>query len=245
MRLFELLAPGKTESVLDLGCGPGHLTRKIRDWTTGAVFGVDPSEAMIAKARRNCQHLAVTFLTARAETFETSQVFDVIFCNSTFQWFSDPSRALANCHRVLRPGGRIGIQAPACSAYCPNFIEAANALANDSRTQSVFSHFHAPWYFLETAADYTHLFNACGFSTKFSQIETLSEGCSPEKAMVVFDSGAAAGYLNPACYDAHWPSSYEETARAVIKASFQAQAAATGKVPMTFHRIYLVAEKTA
>jgi trans-aconitate methyltransferase len=243
VRLFELLALGQAESVLDLGCGPGHLTRKIRDWTMGVVFGVDPSEAMIGKARRNCQRLPVTFLTANAEDFETSQVFDAIFCNSAFQWFTDPSRALANCHRVLKPGGRMGIQAPASSSYCPNFVEAANALASDPRTRAVFAHFRSPWFFLETEADYARLFEACGFQVRQCQMETINEACFPDKLMILFDSGAAAGYLNPAYYATHWPDSYEETARAVIKESFQTQASQTGKVPVTFHRIYLVAEK--
>jgi trans-aconitate methyltransferase len=245
IKLFELLALGKGENVLDLGCGPGHLTRKIRDWTTGVVFGVDPSETMIAKARRNCQKLAVTFLTAQAETFETTQTFDAIFCNSAFQWFNDPAKALANCHRVLRPGGRIGIQSPAGVAYCPNFLTAADALANDPRTRAVFAHFQAPWFFLESAAEYARLFEASGFVVNHSQIETITESFFPDKVMMMFDSGAAAAYLNPVYYKTHVPASFDETARAVIKASFQAQAQPTGKVPVTFHRIYLVAEKKA
>ena len=118
-KLFDLLAIRRNDSVMDLGCGPGHLTRKIRDLATGTVYGIDPSETMIGKARRNCQALAVTFLTTDAESFDTPQTFDAIFCNSSFHWFHDPARALANCCRVLRPGGRIAIQAPARANYCP------------------------------------------------------------------------------------------------------------------------------
>jgi len=242
-KLWDLLAIDKSESVLDLGCGPGHLTRKIRDWTSGTVFGVDPAEGMIAKARRNCQRLPVTFVVADAETMEITQQFDVIFCNSTFQWFVDPNRALTNCCRLLRPGGRMGIQAPARSDYCPNFIEASKALASDPRTAEIFSQFKLPWFFLDTAEDYGRLFESNGMVPRYCQIETISEPCSPEKVLSMFSSGAANGYLNPAYYSVDLPSDYEEVAREIVKASFQAQADVSGRVQLTFHRIYLVAEK--
>lgn len=243
-RLFELLAIRRNDSVLDLGCGPGHLTRKIRDLTTGTVWGIDPSEAMIAKARRNCQALAVTFMVATAESFETSQTFDAIFCNSAFQWFQDPSVALANCARVLRPGGRIAIQAPARTNYCPNFVLATEALASDPRTRQAFAKFRPPWFFLETADEYAELVKSAGLTPKHCEIEEVNELCLPDKVMAIFESGAAAGYLSAEYYDAEVDFEYFDAARRIFRASFQAQANQNGKVPLTFSRIYLVAEKS-
>ncbi len=243
-KLFELLAIKRTDSVLDLGCGPGHLTRRIRDLTSGVVFGLDPSAAMIAKARRNCQTLAVTFLTTEAESFETPQQFDVIFCNSSFQWLRDPVRALNSCNRVLRPGGRIGIQAPARANYCPNFTLATQALLADPRTREVFAHFVSPWFFLETPDDYARLFETAGMPPEYCQIEEINELCAPDKVMLIFESGAAAGYLNPASYKVAPPPNYFELARHVIKSSFQTQATENGKVPLQFSRVYLLAQKS-
>lgn len=242
-KLFELLSIRRSDDVLDLGCGPGHLTRRIRDLTTGIVFGVDPCETMIAKARRNCQFLAVTFLTAEAENFETSQQFDVIFCNSAFQWLHDPLKALNNCNRVLRPGGRIGIQAPARANYCPNFILATQALAADPRTRDIFANFVSPWFFLETPDDYARIFESAGLPPEYCKIEEVNELCAPDKAMVIFESGAAGGYLNPACYKVAPPPGYIELARQIIKSAFQAQATENGKVPLQFSRVYLCAKK--
>lgn len=40
--LLELLRITENDDVLDLGCGTGTLTRKIREITRGRVVGVDP-----------------------------------------------------------------------------------------------------------------------------------------------------------------------------------------------------------
>ncbi len=242
-KLFDLLAIRRNDSVMDLGCGPGHLTRKIRDLATGTVYGIDPSEAMIAKARRNCQALAVTFLTTDAESFDTPQTFDAIFCNSSFHWFHDPARALANCCRVLRPGGRIAIQAPARANYCPNFTKATEALLADPRTRHAFSQFRPPWFFLETADEYARLAQSAGLTPRQCNIEESNELCLPDKVMAVFESGAAAGYLSSEYYETKVDSEYFDAARRIIRASFQAQANENGNVPLTFSRIYMLAEK--
>lgn len=59
-----------------------------------------------------------------AEDMDYEESFDVIFCNSTFQWFKDPEKAIKNCNRALRKNGRISIQTPAKKIYCSNFVEA-------------------------------------------------------------------------------------------------------------------------
>ncbi len=48
--LLNLLKIGNTDDVLDLGCGVGSLTRKIKEITNGKVVGIDPSEGMIKEA---------------------------------------------------------------------------------------------------------------------------------------------------------------------------------------------------
>jgi len=48
--LLKLLRIGDNDDVLDLGCGIGHLTKKIRSLTNEKVVGVDPSEGMIKEA---------------------------------------------------------------------------------------------------------------------------------------------------------------------------------------------------
>ncbi len=50
-KLMGLLDLRGNESVLDVGCGPGHITALLAGTTTGKVLGTDVSEAMIEEAR--------------------------------------------------------------------------------------------------------------------------------------------------------------------------------------------------
>jgi len=126
-KLLKLLNIGEFEDVLDLGCGTGKLTAEIRKLTKGRVVGVDVSEGMIEEARKNASD--VEFIVKAAEEIDFKEEFDVIFCNSAFQWFN-PHKALERCFKALKPGGRIGVQAPAKKNYCPNFIKAIKEVKN-------------------------------------------------------------------------------------------------------------------
>jgi cyclopropane fatty-acyl-phospholipid synthase-like methyltransferase len=46
-KLTGLLGLRGSESVLDVGCGPGHITAMLAGMSTGKVLGTDVSEAMI------------------------------------------------------------------------------------------------------------------------------------------------------------------------------------------------------
>jgi len=177
------------------------------------------------------------------EDLDERACYDAIFCNSVLQWLTDPPRALANCHRALRPGGRMAAQAPARRNYCPNFTRAVAGLAEDESTRAGWSRFRSPWFFLETAQEYADLFEAAGFEVLDAEIREVTDRCSPEKAMEVFDSGAAAGYLNPACYEGGVGDDYLARARAVVAERLGAQADTEGLIDVTFHRVYVLARK--
>ncbi len=107
--LFDLLDIQANDNVLDLGCGTGHITKIIRDKTEGKVIGVDPSEGMIEKAKEKYSNLGIVFRNCSAEELDYQHEFDVIFCNSAFQWFKDHRRALRACHNALKQSGKIAI----------------------------------------------------------------------------------------------------------------------------------------
>lgn len=159
------------DDVLDLGCGSGHLTIKIRSLTNGRVVGIDPSEGMIKEAVEKSKGLDIVYEIKSAEDMDYKESFDVIFCNSAFQWFKDPEKAIKNCYRALRKDGRIGIQAPAKKIYCPNFLEAIKVVKRDNRTKEVFAHFKEPWFFLETAEEYKSLFEKYGLKSCFQKLK--------------------------------------------------------------------------
>jgi len=59
----------------------------------------------------------------------------------------------------------------------------------------------------------------------------------------LFEFGAAAGYLNPHCYDVALPDGYLEAFRRILSESFRAQAGADGRVDPVFNRFDVLAVK--
>jgi trans-aconitate methyltransferase len=241
--LLDLLEIGEDDDVLDLGCGVGNLTGKIRKMTRGRVVGIDPSEGMIRAAVEKNRGLDITFETKGAEDMGYVDSFDVIFCNSVFQWFRDPRKAIENCYATLREGGRIGVQAPAKKVYSPNFIDAIERVKEDPETEGIFVHFKEPWFFLETADEYREMFENCGLRVVLSRIDNVQTEHTHEEVFNIFSSGAAAGYLNQDFYDAWIGADYVKSFERIVKDAFLRQADRHGKVLLIFNRIFLVAIK--
>jgi ubiquinone/menaquinone biosynthesis C-methylase UbiE len=240
--LFALLNFKHGEAVLDVGCGTGDLTNKILDKTGNDLVGIDPSLGMIVEAIDN-YGTDITFYNKSAEDIDFCNEFDAIFCNSAFQWLKDPNKAISNFYKVLKPNGRIGIQAPGTDNYCPNFIQAVEALKHNDKTKDIYSKFISPWFFLNDAEDYTELFLKQHFYVAFSTIQTVETYHSPEDTYKIFASGAIAGYLNKDYYGCDLTENYINEFNKVIKEEFCKQAIYDGKVKLVFNRIYLVAVK--
>ena len=98
--------------VLEVGCGTGVLTRVLAGWpNVKAVVGSDPAAPLIRKAQRLASNLAnVTFQEADGRSLPFGDdAFDVVVFDSTLSHVPGPERALAEVHRVLRPGGSLAV----------------------------------------------------------------------------------------------------------------------------------------
>ena len=112
------LAPG--ESVLEIGYGTGHCLVQLAQAVgpKGKVFGMDLSEGMRARAR---ERLEKEHLIGRVELScgDATHLpypdcsIDAVFMSFTLELFDTPEipQVLAECKRVLRAGGRIGVVA--------------------------------------------------------------------------------------------------------------------------------------
>ncbi len=105
--LRGLLPAAAPVSILDAGCGAGHLVEILaRDGCQAA--GIDLSPAMIgaAQARLAQAGLAADLRVADlAATGFPDAAFDAVACITSLEWVPDPAAALAEFARLLRPRG--------------------------------------------------------------------------------------------------------------------------------------------
>ena len=92
------LRPG--ERVLDIGSGPGLLAAEMAEVVgpEGCVDGVDPSESMPGIEFHPADALALPF---------GDGCFDAAVATQVYEYVDEMAAALAEAHRVLRPGGRL------------------------------------------------------------------------------------------------------------------------------------------
>ncbi|MFJ1598236.1 arsenite methyltransferase [Streptomyces sp. NPDC088261] len=103
------------ERVLDLGSGGGIdvLLSARRVGATGMAYGLDMTEEMLALALANQKKAGatnVTFLKGAIEAIPLPEAtIDVVISNCVINLSTDKRAVFTEMHRVLVPGGRIGI----------------------------------------------------------------------------------------------------------------------------------------
>ncbi len=99
--VVELLNPLPNERILDLGCGDGTLTAKLRDMGV-EIVGVDNSPDQIDAARE----LGLDARVTNGESLEFDSEFDAVFSNAAMHWMADADAVVEGVWRALKPGGR-------------------------------------------------------------------------------------------------------------------------------------------
>ncbi len=101
--------------VLDAGCGPGTITLGLaRRVAPGPVMGIDIEDSQFGKAREQAEPEGLNVEFRKASVYQLpfeDKCFDAVFSHALLEHLSDPSAALAEFRRVLKPGGLIGLRA--------------------------------------------------------------------------------------------------------------------------------------
>ena len=114
-RMLELAQVGPGDRVLELACGPGGLglAAAERVGPGGEVVLSDVAEEMTAIAAARAAGLDLGNVAARRLDLERidepDASYDVVLCREGLMFALEPGRAVAEIHRVLRPGGRVAV----------------------------------------------------------------------------------------------------------------------------------------
>ena len=130
---LRLLDPQPNEAILEIGFGTGHALTALAQ--TARVWGIDLSPGMLTVTEQNLRRAGlldrVTLQVGDATSMPfPNEMFDAAFMSFTLELFPDEEipRVLAECWRVLRPGGRLVVVA---------------LVKKDSRAVKVYEWFHA------------------------------------------------------------------------------------------------------
>jgi SAM-dependent methyltransferase len=106
-RFLQWLAPAAHLDWLDVGCGTGAVTDVIlRDVEPRSVTGIDASAGFVEHAAATLRDPRARFEVADAESLPAATAqFDVAVGGLMLNFVREPSRAVGEMVRVVRPGG--------------------------------------------------------------------------------------------------------------------------------------------
>src|SRR5260370_10208000 len=109
-RLVDVAAPSKREQVLDVETGTGLVAHLVAPRVSpGVVFGIGLSDNMLSIARlRNDKNVQFLGMAAEHLVFRPG-TFDLVTMGEALAYLADPTTALEEAYRVLRPGGRLAV----------------------------------------------------------------------------------------------------------------------------------------
>lgn len=119
-------------TALDVGCGPGTVTAELgRDvGGRGLAIGVDVSRSMLRRAAAAHSAGNVGFLRADVTELPLGEAsVDAVTCLMVLQLVHDQEAALAECARVVAPGGRVAVLQPGYAGPGAGALAAVAGLA--------------------------------------------------------------------------------------------------------------------
>ena len=103
--------PPRFEHALELGAGTGYVSLNLMlEGLVTRTTASDISAGMLDALARNAERLELDVQTLVADAEELplpDASFDLVIGHAILHHLPDPARALAECHRVLRPGGTV------------------------------------------------------------------------------------------------------------------------------------------
>jgi trans-aconitate 2-methyltransferase len=233
---FELIARIDATApayVVDLGCGPGNLTRLLADrWPGARVEGVDSSVEMIDAALRDGGDVA--YRVGDVATWRAEEPVDVLISNATFQWVPGHLELLPRLLDQVRPGGWFAFGVPG------NFDEPSHVLRAELAAEAPYAEQTAgvasPDAF--DATTYLELLSGLGCTVDAWETTYLHTLTGPDPVFTWISGTSARPTLQ--ALDAQLRPAYEAELKRRLDAAYVAGPAG---VVLSFRRVFVVARK--
>lgn len=219
--------------VVDVGCGPGHLTRVLSErWPDAAVEGLDSSPQMVEEARRrgvNARQADVTSWIPEPDT-------DMVISNAVLQWVEGHDDVLRTWVRALPSGAVVAVQVPGNFTF-PSHVLIRELAASDRWAEALRDvRLRGPDAVAEPE-DYARLLAAEG--TQVDAWETTYlQRMAGEDPVLEWVSGTALRPVRQALTDQDWQDFRGDLAPALRGAY---PASPDGSTWFPFRRIFMVA----
>jgi ubiquinone/menaquinone biosynthesis C-methylase UbiE len=181
------------ERVLDVGMGTGRLAAHVAQIVgpSGQVIGIDPLplRVEIAKAKSAGNFEA---RVGRAEDLSefADASFDVVYLNSVFHWVADKPRALSEILRVLKQGGRVGLNSQDASRPNESRLFLRDALLK-AEVQAEYEVVHPSLGISVTELE--ALLETIGFVSPAIEARTLVDVFADVDALIAWSSSSSFG----------------------------------------------------
>jgi len=159
------------DCVLDAGAGTGRMTRHLIELvgTGGRVLAQDFAIEMVCEGRRVLPDSGALWICDDLCSLSyAGDVFDKVLCFSVFPHIQDPSRALKEIYRVLKPGGKLLILHTSDSAGLNAFHASLESVVRSDRLPApdeMIGYFHQAQIEPLSVIDQTDLYWAEGRKT--------------------------------------------------------------------------------
>jgi SAM-dependent methyltransferase len=225
--LLEAVGTARGRRLLDVASGPGFIAGAAASLGSDVV-GLDFAPAMIAEARRRWP--ALTFREGDAESlpFDAGS-FDAVVMNFGLLHLARPDAALADAHRVLRPGGRYAFTVWAAPERAVAFGLALRAIEEVGNPNVPLPE-GPPFFRFSDAAETTRTLESIGFTDV--DVRELPLVWRLRSADEVFEALSRGGVRTAAVLRAQTPAALEAI-RAAVRRGVESYAVDGGfAVPM-------------
>ncbi len=190
----------KDAKVLDLGAGTGNFAKRlITDGQDRVIFAVENNRLMLEILKRKCQKFLRTdesaggIITLKQDITSLFGLpdgyFDFVTMNNVLYAVQDAESCLAECYRVLKPGGEIRLSGPRKDTKLPVLFD---RIAKDLKENGTFEELQAdynqayqinelklsPMLYKWTAKDVEDMLRTAGFSEIVYSSEDVYAGQS-------------------------------------------------------------------